>query len=146
MLPEKLNEFGIRGRDVGKLKKDGEIKIDEKIIKVEDCGEFKRGQVIAFIMDTRLCDNAYKLAENADLLICESTYLKSETADAKKNGHLTATQAAEIAKNSNANLLALTHFSQRYLRTDDFLREAKLIHENCIAMKDGDFVDLPKRS
>jgi ribonuclease Z len=145
MLPKKLNKFGIQGRNIGKLKDAGEIEINGKIIKVEDCGEFKRGQVVAFVMDTRICENAYKLAENADLLVCESTYLKSETTDAHKNGHLTATQAAEIAKKSNANLLALTHFSQRYLHTQDFLKEAKPIHEYSIAMKDGDFVDLPKR-
>jgi ribonuclease Z len=145
MLPEKLEKFGIKGRDIGKLKSQSEIEIDGKIVKVEDCGEFKRGQVFAFVMDTRLCDNAFRLAENADLLVCESTYLKSEAADAHKNGHLTATQAAEIAQKSNANLLALTHFSQRYLWTSDFLKEAKKIHENSVAMKDGDFVDLPKR-
>jgi ribonuclease Z len=85
------------------------------------------------------------LAENADLLVCESTYLESEKADAHKNGHLTARQAAEIAKKSNANLLVLTHFSQRYLSIKEFAAESKEIFPNPIAMRDGDFVDLPKR-
>lgn len=145
MLPEKLNEFGIKGRDIGKLKNNGEIELDGKTIKVEDCGVFKPGQVFAFIMDTRICKNAFRLAENADLLVCESTYLETEAIDAKKNGHLTAKQAAEIAKKSNAEMLVLTHFSQRYLSIKEFLAEGKEVFENVIAMKDGDFVDLPKR-
>jgi len=78
MLPEKLDQLGIKGRDIGRLKKDGIIEIDGKTIKVEDCGVFKNGQVFAFIMDTRICKNAFRLAENADLLVCESTYLESE--------------------------------------------------------------------
>ncbi len=145
MLPEKLAEFGIKGRDIGKLKRESKIEIDGKAIKVEDCGVFKKGQVFAFIMDTRICDNAFRLAENADLLVCESTYLQSETSDAIKNGHLTATQAAEIAKKSNADLLVLTHFSQRYFSIKEFVKEAKEIFPNAIAMKDGEFVDFPKR-
>ncbi len=145
MLPEKLNEFGIKGRDIGKLKNNGVIELNGKTIKVEDCGVFKNGQIFAFIMDTRICKNAFRLAENADLLVCESTYLESEAIDAKKNGHLTATQAAEIAKKSNADLLILTHFSQRYLSIKEFVSEAKEVFGNVIAMKDGEFVDLAKR-
>jgi ribonuclease Z len=145
MLPEKLAEFGVKGRDIGKLKKDGVIEIDGKIVKVEDCGTFKKGQVFAFVMDTRICPNTFRLAENADLLVCESTYLKSEKTDAIKNGHLTAKQAAEIAKKSNVKSLILTHFSQRYLSIKEFLSEAKEVFPNSIAMRDGDYADLPKR-
>ena len=145
MLPEKLVEFGVKGKNIGKLKRDGKIEIDGQIIKVEDCGVFKKGQIFAFVMDTRICENAFRLAENADLFVCESTYLQAETADAIKNGHLTAAQAAEIAKKSNADLLVLTHFSQRYQSIKDFVKEAKEIHLHTIAVKDGDIVDLPKR-
>ena len=145
MLPEKLVEFGVKGKNIGKLKRDGKLEIDGQIIKVEECGVFKKGQIFAFVMDTRICANAFRLAENADLFVCESTYLQAETADAVKNGHLTAAQAAEIAKESNANLLVLTHFSQRYQSIKDFVKEAKVIFPNSIAVKDGDFVDLPKR-
>ncbi len=145
MLPEKLVEFGVKGKNIGKLKRNGKIEIDGQIIKVEACGVFKKGQIFAFVMDTRICENAFRLAENADLFVCESTYLQAETADAIKNGHLTAAQAAEIAKKSNADLLVLTHFSQRYQSIKDFVKEAKEIYPHTIAVKDGDFVDLPKR-
>ncbi len=145
LLPEKLEEFGIRGRDAGKLKAEGEIEIGGKTISVNQCGIEKRGQSFAFVMDTRLCANAFRLAKDVDVLVCESTYLQAETAEAISHGHLTAAQAAQIASDSNANLLVLTHFSQRYQNIQDFVTEAKKIHYNSIAVKDGDFVDFPKR-
>lgn len=146
MSPEKLKEFGVFGKDVGKLKTEGAIEIGGKIIKREDCGEEKKGRSFAFLMDTRLCESAFALAKNADMLVCESTYLASETAEAESNAHLTARQAAEIANKSNANLLVLTHFSQRYKNIEDFETEAREIHPNSVAVKDGDSVYFPKRA
>ena len=145
LLPEKLKEYGIRGQEIGKLKNAGSLEINGKKISVEDCSVEKRGQSFAFVMDTRLCENAFRLAADADLLVCESTYLSTETTEAVSNGHLTATQAAEIAREAKANLLVLTHFSQRYQNIQDFSLEAQTIHQNTVAVKDGDFVDLPKR-
>ncbi|HSK71645.1 MAG TPA: ribonuclease Z [Pyrinomonadaceae bacterium] len=145
MLPEKLEEFGIRGKAVSKLKKEGSFQINGKIIRVEDVSVPKKGQSMAFVMDTRLCLNAFRLAKEADLLVCESTFLQTETAEAISHGHLTAAQAARIAQDSGVNLLVLTHFSQRYQNIQDFLLEAQEIHPNVVAVKDGDFVDLPKR-
>ncbi len=144
MLPENLDNFGVKGKNIAILKREGLIEIDGKTIKVEDCGIFKKGQTFAFIMDTRSCQNAFALAKDVDLLVCESTYLKSETKEADAHGHLTAEKAAKIAQGANAKLLALTHFSQRYLHTKDFLKEAKKVHQNTIAMKDGDFVDIQR--
>jgi len=146
MLPERLKEFGISGKDIGRLKNEGSLSINETVIKLESVSVIKKGQSMAFVMDTRVCENAYRLAKNVDLLVCESTYLSSETNEAKSNGHLTATQAAEIARDAQADLLVLTHFSQRYKTIDNFVLEAKEIHSNTVAVKDGDQVDFPKRN
>lgn len=145
MLPEKLKEFGVFRENIGKLQHQGHVEINNETLNLKNFSVEKKGQLFAFIMDTRICDNAYKLAENVDLLVIESTYLKTETEEAIAHGHLTATQAAEIARDANAKKLVLTHFSQRYQNIKDFLNEAKEIHSNVIAVKDGDFVDLPKR-
>lgn len=145
LLPEKLEEFGIRGRDAGKLKAEGRLEIGGKTVSINDCSTEKRGQSFAFVMDTRLCTNAFRLAQDVDILVCESTYLKAETDEAIAHGHLTSEQAAQIAKDSNAKLLVLTHFSQRYQNIQDFVAEARAIHPHSIAVRDGDFVDFPKR-
>ena len=76
--------------------------------------EPRRGQRFAFIMDTRLCDAAFALADQADMLVCESTFADTEAALAQDYGHLTARQAGRIAAEAGARLLVLTHFSQRY--------------------------------
>lgn len=145
MLPEKLKAAGVFGKNVGRLKAEGKIDIDGKIVLLEETSVFKKGLSAAFIMDTRLCDGAYQLAKDVDFLICESTYLASETGEAVKNGHLTATQAAEIAQKSNAAKLVLTHFSQRYNSIEAFAAEAGQLHENTIAVRDGDEVEILRR-
>lgn len=145
MLPEKLKAAGVRGRDIGRIQREGQIELDGKIIKREDVSEPRPGQVVAFVMDTRLCDNAFALAENADLLICESTYLSTEEKEAWSRGHMTAAQAARVAKESGARRLVLTHFSQRYPSTQPFLEEAQAIHDDVIAASDGDVIPVPKR-
>jgi ribonuclease Z len=68
-------------------------------------------------MDTRLCDAAFALADQADMLVCESTFADTEAALARDYGHLTASQAGRIAAEAGTRLLVLTHFSQRYDRT-----------------------------
>lgn len=142
MLPEKLAELGVVGKNIGKLKAEGNLELEGKIINVAEVSEFKKGVGLAFVMDTRLCPNAFELAKNTDYLVCESTYLSSETADATKNGHLTSKQAAEIAKKSDVRKLILTHFSQRYFSTEEFVKEAKEIFEETVAVRDGDQVEI----
>ena len=87
---------------------------------------------MAFVMDTRVCDGAYELAEDVDLLVIESTYLSSEEREAGAHGHLTARQAARIAKESGAKRVVLTHFSQRYGSLKPFLAEARELSEACL--------------
>jgi ribonuclease Z len=145
LLPEKLEERGIRGAAVGKLKTQGWLEIGGKTVSVAEVSVEKRGQSFAFVMDTRLCVNAFRLAKDVDLLVCESTYLQAETSEAIAHWHLTSAQAARVAADSNAGLLVLTHFSQRYQNIQDFLTEAKEIHPNSVVVRDGDFVDFPKR-
>ncbi len=142
MLPEKLAELGLRGPAVGQLKREGRLTVDGREILVAEVSIYKRGQSVAFVMDTRLCNGARELAHEADLFVCESTYLHSEAVEAQQNGHLTAAQAAQLARDAGARQLVLTHFSQRYPNTRDFLAEAQAIFPNVVAMRDGDEVDI----
>lgn len=114
MLPEKLAIWGITGPDVGRLQRQGQLVAGDHLVTIEQVSEPRRGQRFAFIMDTRLCDAAFALADRADMLVCESTFAEAEAALAREYGHLTARQAGRIAAESRARLLVLTHFSQRY--------------------------------
>jgi ribonuclease Z len=88
------------------------------VVTIEQVSEPRPGQRFAFIMDTRLCDAAFVLADRADMLVCESTFADADAALAREYGHLTAGQAGRIAAESQARLLVLTHFSQRYAPAD----------------------------
>ena len=81
-----------------------------------------------------------------DLLVIESTYLSSEEREARDRGHLTARHAATIAKEAGAKRMVLTHFSQRYGSLKPFLAEARALHDDVIAVRDGDRVAVPKRT
>ena len=118
MLPDRLAAFGITGPDIGRLQRDGRLVTGERLVTVEQVSEPRRGQRFAFIMDTRLCDAAFELADGADMVVCESTFADTEAGLAREYGHLTAGQAGRIAAESGARLLVLTHFSQRYQHDD----------------------------
>ena len=114
MLPGALAAAGIAGPDVGRLQRDGRLQAGGRLVRLEEVSEPRPGQAAAFIMDTRLCDGAFALADRADMLICEATFADAEAALARDYGHLTARQAGRIAAEARARLLVLTHFSQRY--------------------------------
>jgi ribonuclease Z len=118
MLPDRLAAFGITGPDIGRLQREGRLVTGERLVTVDQVSEPRRGQRFAFIMDTRLCDAAFELADGADMVVCESTFADTEAGLAREYGHLTARQAGRIAAESRARLLVLTHFSQRYEHGD----------------------------
>ncbi|MFT7835481.1 ribonuclease Z [Saccharothrix sp. BKS2] len=106
----------------------------------------RRGQRFAFVMDTRLCDGAYELAEGADLLVIESTFLHADERLAAEHGHLTARQAARVAAESGVRKLVLTHFSQRYPDPEAFRAEAAEVFDGeLVVAADLDRVVMPKR-
>lgn len=66
------------------------------------------GKIIAYCPDTGVCENAMKLAKDADLLITECSFKPGQYC--KKWPHLNPEDAAQIARQANAKKLALTHF------------------------------------
>ncbi|MFV0129967.1 ribonuclease Z [Streptomyces sp. HMX112] len=110
MLPERLAAHGIGGPDVGRIQREGRL----GGVSLEEVSEVRRGQRFAFVMDTRLCDGVHALAEGCDMLVIESTFLDEDARLAADHGHLTAGQAAAVARDAGVRHLVLTHFSQRY--------------------------------
>ncbi len=154
LVPERLAAFGVSGPDVGRLQRDGRLVPchpgdaagpGAPTVTLEEVSEPRPGQRFAFVMDTRLCDAAFELAEGVDLLVCESTFLARHERLAADYGHLTAAQAARIAAESGARHLVLTHFSQRYTDPAEFAAEAADIFPNVTVAADFDRVAVPPR-
>lgn len=142
MDPKALARIGLKGPAVGELARKGSVMVGSTKVLLEDVSHTERGQSFAFVMDTRICENAFELAKGVDLVICESTYLHRDRKLAKENGHMTATQAATIAKDCGAGRLLMSHFSQRYPRSQEFEEEAREIFPNSWAARDCTRLDL----
>ena len=78
------------------------------------------------------------------MLLCESTYLDEERDLAHEYHHMTAKQAAEIARDSGVQTLILTHFSARYRDPSALEQEARQIFPNSFAADDLKRFPFPK--
>ncbi|MCB5164796.1 ribonuclease Z [Streptomyces bambusae] len=121
ILPELLAGYGISGPDVGRIQREGRL----GEVRLDQVSEVRRGQSFAFVMDTRLCEGVDALAEGCDMLVIESTFLDEDEHLATEHGHLTAGQAARVARDAGVRHLVLTHFSQRYTDPEAFERQAR---------------------
>lgn len=133
---EKLASYGIYGVQVKHLEEKGFLEIEGKKVLLEDVSYMQKGESIAVILDTKPCPQAIQIAQNAKVLICESTFLESEKDLAKEYSHMTAKEAATVAKKAGVKMLILTHFSARYQDLSLFEKEAKEIFSNTFVAED----------
>ncbi len=132
----KLKEAKVLGPLVRTLEEKGELEIEGRRVLLDEVSWIRKGDAIAIVSDTRPCKSAVEIAKGAKLLLCESTYLEEHHDLAEKHYHLTAKQAAAIAKEAGVEILVLTHFSARYLNPRDFENEARTIFSNTHAAED----------
>ncbi len=133
---EKLKAFGVKGPVVRTLEEEGYVEVNGNLVKLDDVSWIRKGDSFAVVIDTVPCKQAVEIARGAKVLLCESTYLERDRHLAKKHHHLTAKQAAIIAKEAGAGQLILTHFSARYQDLSEFGREAKEIFHNTVVAED----------
>lgn len=127
----KLEKLRIKGKIIAELAKGKNISWHGKKILAKNLTYKQKQRKISFIFDTSLNQNCYLLAKDSDLLISEATYMKQEKELAERYHHLTAFQAAEIAKKAKAKKLILSHISQRYENKEKLiLQEARRIFKN----------------
>ncbi len=142
LLPQRLQEAGLHGPAVRRLQQ-GETVAG---VRLEDVSEARPGQKVAVVMDTALCDGARELAQDVDLLVVEATYLDAEEHLAEAHRHLTARQAARLAREAGVRRVVLVHLSQRYPSREGHLREAAEEHPDVVVASDLDVIALPPRS
>jgi ribonuclease Z len=137
----KLEALGILpGPLYGRLKQGQDVQLaDGTIVRANDVtGPELKGRIVAILGDTAPCDNAVRLAKDADVLVHEATFEAELSDKAIEYGHSTTMHAAEAAMRAGARRLVLTHFSTRY-RAEDAARleqEAQTIFPPTIAAFD----------
>lgn len=144
MLPERLAAHGIRGPEVSELQRTGSV----RGVTLAECSVPRPGQSMAFVMDTRLCDAVFTLADGVDLLVIEATFLSGEQALATEYGHLTAFEAGRVAAEAGVRRLVLTHFSERYKLAHEpaFLEEVRRSYDGEVFLaRDLMRVPVPRR-
>ena len=84
-----------------------------------------------FIFENDSKEKLIRFLRGCDTLVCESQYLNKDLQLAETNYHLTAVQAAAIAKESGVKKLVLFHVSERYQKNfKEVLFEAREIFKN----------------
>ncbi len=131
----------------GKLQKGFEVTLEDgTIVKPEQVlGKPRKGVKFAYITDTMYLNYISNHVKNADLLLCEAMFTKDLAADAYEKKHMTATQAATIARDANVKKMGLLHYSPRYMdRELHYLKEeACEVFENTVLCKDRCIFQLP---
>lgn len=132
LLVEKLQEAGVQPGPIYKRIKAGEsVTLEDGTLLNPDefVGPKQRGRIVTILGDTRMCKEATRLAQGADLLIHEATFSHGQEVMAKEYYHSTTSQAAQVAKEAAVKKLCLTHISSRYdgHASQELLKEAQQI-------------------
>jgi ribonuclease Z len=139
-LADKAESLGVPAGPVRRQLVQGEVVTleDGRVVHPDDVlGPLSAGAKLAFVGDAGRVDDLVEPVSHADALVIEATYLDEEAEMAAQFSHLTAAQAAGLAREAQARLLILTHISRRY-RTKDVLSEAQPIFANTVVANDFD--------
>lgn len=146
--PEKAAELGVPvGPLWGKLQKGQDVTTESgKIVHPADVmGKPRKGRKFSFVTDTLYKESIANEVKNSDLLICEGMFEDELIDQAKEKKHMTASQAATIAKDSNSKRMAMIHYSPRYTDKDleKLLRQAQQIYPNAELTRDRAHYEIP---
>ena len=100
-------------------------------------GPVVRGAKYVHIGDIGRLDNVREFVAGADALVIESTFLDEDADSAARFGHITAGQAAALARDMGVRALILTHISRRY-RESRVIDEARRIFPDSMVARDLD--------
>lgn len=151
LLADKLAAARVKpGPDYRKIKNGEEVILEDgTVINPEEfVGPPQKGRIVTILGDTRVCQNALLLAEEADLLIHEATFSADEEALAHEYYHSTTLQAAETALQAKAKKLCLTHISSRYDHNDwkQLEAEARKVFSNTFISADFLEISVPYKN
>lgn len=99
----------------------------------------------AYCSDTKYLATLYKAIDGVDVLYHEATYTEADAKNAAKYNHSTAAQAAMVARDANAGMLLLGHYSSKYPDENCILDEAQTVFANSCLTDEMDVFDVEKK-
>lgn len=138
--PDKARGSGIPVRLWSRLQQGETVTVDGKTFVPEDVmGPARRGLKISNITDTRPLPSLIECARDADILIAEGMYGDDEKArDMREKGHMTMSEAAQLASDGQVKRLWMTHYSPAEREPEMYLETiGRLLPENCEADLSG---------
>jgi ribonuclease Z len=138
--PKLAERLGVApGPDFGRLQRGETI---NGVSPEQVLGPVRAGRKIVISGDTGPCEALTVAAHEADLLVHEATFAEEELERARQTSHSTARHAAEVAREAQVRLLALTHISSRY-PGGQLRDEARAVFERTEAPRDLDTIEIP---
>ena len=131
----------------GKLQRGETVTLaDGRIIESEQVMGSKRGgRKFSYVTDTAYLPSIAKAVRGSDLLLCEGMFTSDLEETAYEKRHMTAGQAAQVARDGEVERLALIHYSPRYSDWElkYLLRDAQKIFGPTVLGRDRMSFDLP---
>ena len=115
---------------------DGSVVTPDEVL-----GPPRPGRRVVLSGDTAFSPLVLEAARGAEVLVHEATFLDEERERATATAHATALEAAELAREADVGLLALTHLSNRYFGPE-IVREARAIFPETVVPRDFDIIDV----
>jgi len=116
---------------------DGRVVGPEQVL-----GEPRPGRTLVIAGDTAPAQSVVETARGAEVLVHEATFLEDERERARETAHSTALDAAELAREAEVGMLALTHLSSRYFGPEA-AREARAVFPDTVVPRDFDIIEIP---
>lgn len=146
--PEKARELGVPvGPLWAQLQNGFEVQAaDGSTVKPEQVlGQKRSGRKFSFVTDTLYKKTITDEVRGSDLLVCEGMFESELIDQAKEKKHMTAVQAATIARDADVRRMCMIHYSPRYTDRDleKLLSEAREVWPKSELSRDRMQIDIP---
>lgn len=136
--PERARGSGIPVRYWGVLQRGESVELDGRIYTPDDVlGPPRRGIDISYVTDSRPTETIMSAVADSELLVCEGMFPDEKRERALKSRHMTAREAATLARDAGAHRLWLTHYSPSVPEPSVCLHEAREVFPSAEAGFDG---------
>lgn len=139
-----VEAFGLSLTEIGSLKKGNDVtRSDGTVLTVARCAyEPYKPKSYAYISDTAPFPQEVSWLKGVTSLYHESTYLKAYEEYAADRHHSTTVQAAQVARDIEAECLIIGHYSSREKDKKLYQNECCTVFQNTVAASDGDIFQI----